>query len=525
MLFAQEKFRRCFVQVCCSPAFDFSQFSIPFERFNGEYSIKFMACAISQDSSLTEIYMETDSVRRGTLIRRFANVGCKGAIVHTFSRNDAARLAEKFYGRVLAKPAMKPGTILFTRGTPSIEPVVDRAPGDYEVWKRELAEMERREKMVVVTYEEPGSDEEAADGGYVFPRIVGSVRQLTGTTEVYHSVGGKRRMVETSEADSRELVDKAEELECIAGVLDARVGECHERLEACEAARVAEGEALRAELAEQRAEYEAQLEAAAVEHRALVVAKEAAWETRFAAKVLELLSLSGGGGSADLRAEGDARVAAVVAKYEARLATNDVVCCERLAAKEHAHALIKDTLDAKKVHDLLMAHELEMAQRLQKQRIELADERRLAARMRAELATAQGRVDELEEAAGTRGGIRMGRREDGSSNDGMMMRGAAESARNQTLKDLLVNASAMRHSAWLERDKARDEVKELEAKLDDKNREMENEVARLQMEIRGQEFVIADEKQMRRRAGRGDIFHEDGKVLVKCSKCSEVRFL
>ena len=119
----------------------------------------------------------------------------------------------------------------------------------------------------------------------------------------------------------------------------------------------------------------------------------------------------------------------------------------------------------------------------------------------------------------------MGRREDGSSNDGMMMRGAAESARNQTLKDLLVNASAMRHSAWLERDKARDEVKELEAKLDDKNREMENEVARLQMEIRGQEFVIADEKQMRRRAGRGDIFHEDGKVLVKCSKCSEVRFL
>lgn len=527
---SQEKVKRCFIEMYCSAEFDFSQITIPFERFGGEYTIQFMACAISAANERAELFMESDYVRRGVLKRRLMALGCRGVTVHSFSRNDTERLAEKFYGRVMEK-ANKPGAIFYTRGTASIEPLVERVSEDYDVWYQELLELGQREKMVIHTYQIPGSSDEDEDGmsggaSASLPQV-GSVRQLTAaessTTSVQRSGGGKRRMVVSAPVEGvvvRELTEKAEELECIAGVLDERVAEGQKRLEECEAARQAEGEQLRALLAEQKAEYEARLEAAAAQHRALVVAKEAEWEARLAGKVLELMSVSGSGSaSSDARAEHDARVAAVVAECEAKLAAKDVACGERLAAREAEHARSKDVLDAKKLRDLKAAHQKEMDRRLTKLRLELADERRLGGRLRAELAEAQGRVDELEDQVGAAG-------DEDEDEDGMIdqgtMRGMQESARNQHLKDLLVNAAVMRNGAWLERDAAKDRVVELEKKLDEKNLEMEMAVHRLRVEIRGLEVVIADEKQLRRREGKGDIFHEDGRVLIKCSKCFQV---
>lgn len=526
----QEKVVRCFIELYCNYETDFSQLTLPFERFSGEYAIKFMACAIISESSRNEIYMETDYVRRGVLKRRLMALGCRGVTVHSFSRNDTERLAEKFYGRVMEK-ANTPGAIFYTRGTASIEPLVERVSDDYDVWYQELLELGQREKMVIHTYQIPGSsdeDDDDADRGSAAATLlpqVGSVLQLTAAesavTSVQRTGGGKRRMVVSAPVEGvvvRELTEKAEELECIAGVLDERVAEGQKRLEECEAARQAEGEQLRALLAEQKAEYEARLEAAAAQHRALVVAKDAEWEARLAGKVLELMSVSGSGSaSPDARVEHDARVAAVVAECEAKLAAKDVACGERLAAREAEHARSKDVLDAKKLRDLKAAHQKEMDRRLTKLRLELADERRLGGRLRAELAEAQGRVDELEDQVGAAGD-----EDDDDMVDQGTMRGMQESARNQHLKDLLVNAAVMRNGAWLERDAAKDRVVELERQLDEKNLEMEMAVHRLRVEIKGLEVVIADEKQLRRREGKGDIFHEDGRVLIKCSKCFQV---
>jgi hypothetical protein len=527
---SQEKVKRCFIEMYCSAEFDLSQVTIPFERLSGEYTIQFMACVISAANERAELFMESDYVRRGVLKRRLMALGCRGVTVHSFSRNDTERLAEKFYGRVMEK-ANKPGAIFYTRGTASIEPLVERVSEDYDVWYQELLELGQREKMVIHTYQIPGSsdeDDDDADRGSAAATLlpqVGSVLQLTAaessTTSVQRSGGGKRRMVVSTPVEGvvvYELTNKAEELECIAGVLDERVAEGQKRLEECEAARLAEGEQLRAVMAEQKAEYEARLEAAAAQYRALMVAKEAEWEARLAGKVLELMSVSGSGSaSSDARAEHDARVAAVVAECEAKLAAKDVACGERLAAREAEHARSKDVLDAKKLRDLKAAHRKEMDQRVTKLRLELADERRLGGRLRAELAEAQGRVNELEDQVGSKDDD-----EDEYEDDQGTMRGMQESARNQHLKDLLVNAAVMRNGAWLERDAAKDKVVELEKKLDEKNLEMEMAVHRLRVEIKGLEVVIADEKQLRRREGKGDIFHEDGRVLIKCSKCFQV---
>ncbi len=66
----------------------------------------------------------------------------------------------------------------------------------------------------------------------------------------------------------------------------------------------------------------------------------------------------------------------------------------------------------------------------------------------------------------------------------------AGSARNQHRKDLLVYAAVMLDGAWLERDAAKDRVAELEAKLDDKNREMEKAADQPKKTIRGAGHVI-----------------------------------
>ncbi len=65
-------------------------------------------------------------------------------------------------------------------------------------------------------------------------------------------------------------------------------------------------------------------------------------------------------------------------------------------------------------------------------------------------------------------------------------------------------------------------VTALEKKLDEKELEMQIAVGCLQTDIKSLEFAVEQERQLRRRAGKGDIFHEGGKVLVKCTKCFEV---
>jgi hypothetical protein len=306
------------------------------------------------------------------------------------------------------------------------------------------------------------------------------------------------------------------ELECVAGVLDERASEWKRRLEACEARRVLEGEELRAQLVAQQEECEARLVHQETIHAGKMVAKDAEWEARLAAKVLELSGASLSEGVAD------ARLAAMVADCEAQLANRNVEHREQLAARDLAHARTKDILDDKKLQKLQLTLRVEMEDRFSALKRELADERQLCARFRADLAVSAGHVNTLEEEkmSGQWGGYQC---DDSDDELGLSMTRMTESERNQKLRCLLAQSAVTRKEAWLARDAEYDMVTALQKKLDDKETEGRIVVDRLKQEIRGLEFLVADERQLRKRAGKGDIFHEEGKVLVKCTKCFQVR--
>jgi hypothetical protein len=101
-----------------------SSLTLPFVRFTGDYMIKYAACAISAEGK-SEIFMETDPIRRGHLQEIMEKCGAKHVIIHSFPRNDSSRLANKFLGRVQKLAEKGDGVKLFTRGKTEIEASFD----------------------------------------------------------------------------------------------------------------------------------------------------------------------------------------------------------------------------------------------------------------------------------------------------------------------------------------------------------------------------------------------------------------
>jgi hypothetical protein len=307
------------------------------------------------------------------------------------------------------------------------------------------------------------------------------------------------------------------ELECVANVLDKRVDEWKRRLEECEARRSLEGEEFRAQLAALKAECEARLAHQETIHAGRMAARDAEWEARLGAKVAELAGVV----PSSIQ---DARVAAVASDYETRLMLKDAECRKQLAARDLEYVRAKDKLDAPKVQELKRKLRNDMDATLTQLKRELWDERELCARMRADLALSDGRNNllEQEKMSGQWGAPRY---DDSDDEHGLSMTRMTESARNTHLKQLLAKSAVTRQEAWLARDAEYDMVTALEKKLDAKELEMQIAVGNLEMDIKGLEFRLEHERQLRRRVGKGSIFHEDGKVLIKCTKCFEVRHL
>jgi hypothetical protein len=139
---SQEQFFRCYIEAYCLGDVDLSTFSLPFARLAGEYRIKYMACSVSRSAMQSDIYMETeDPVRRGEVVKNLERVGARHVIVHSFPRNDAEQLANKFLGRVLER-AKRPYGKLYSRGSTNTVPVLQRAEADYNVWLDMLRQMD-----------------------------------------------------------------------------------------------------------------------------------------------------------------------------------------------------------------------------------------------------------------------------------------------------------------------------------------------------------------------------------------------
>jgi hypothetical protein len=144
----QEQFNRCYIEALSMNESMLSTLTLPFAQFSGAYDIKYMACAVPADPShKTELYLETDLVRRGHLQSRLEQCGASGVVVHSFPHNDADRLAGKFLGRVL-KLAGSEGMTLYVRGeTKTVSPSGDASlpEPDFLVERRkeQLEEEER----------------------------------------------------------------------------------------------------------------------------------------------------------------------------------------------------------------------------------------------------------------------------------------------------------------------------------------------------------------------------------------------
>ena len=138
---SQEQFTRCFIEAYCLGDVDLSTFSLPFARLSGEYTIKYMACSVALSGLRSEIYMETDRVRRGDVVKHLERLGARHVVVHSFPKNDQEQLANKFLGRVLER-AKKQLTKLYTRGSTNTVPVLERAEEDYHIWLDALRQSE-----------------------------------------------------------------------------------------------------------------------------------------------------------------------------------------------------------------------------------------------------------------------------------------------------------------------------------------------------------------------------------------------
>jgi hypothetical protein len=93
------------------------------------------------------------------------------------------------------------------------------------------------------------------------------------------------------------------------------------------------------------------------------------------------------------------------------------------------------------------------------------------------------------------------------------------------LKQCFANASRMRHEAWTTRDEARALCVELEKELRDKELDAKLEIDRLKDSLKHSDEALQQERVLHRRQAQGGIFHEEGKVLIRCTKCYEVGFV
>jgi hypothetical protein len=80
----------------------------------------------------------------------------------------------------------------------------------------------------------------------------------------------------------------------------------------------------------------------------------------------------------------------------------------------------------------------------------------------------------------------------------------------------------MRHEAWTTRDEARARCAELEKELRDKELDAKLEIDRLKDSLKHSDEALQRERVLRRREAQGEILHEEGKVLIRCTKCYEV---
>jgi len=139
---SQEHFSRCYIEAYCLGDVDLSTFSLPFARFTGEYNIKYMACSVALSTLPSYIYMETtDQIKRGVVIKHLERMGARHIIVHSFPRNDQQQLANKCLGGVLER-AKQPYQALYSRGSTSTVPVLQRAESDYAIWNDMLRQLD-----------------------------------------------------------------------------------------------------------------------------------------------------------------------------------------------------------------------------------------------------------------------------------------------------------------------------------------------------------------------------------------------
>jgi hypothetical protein len=80
----------------------------------------------------------------------------------------------------------------------------------------------------------------------------------------------------------------------------------------------------------------------------------------------------------------------------------------------------------------------------------------------------------------------------------------------------------MRHEAWTTRDEARARCAELEKELRDKELDAKLEIDRLRDRLKHSDEALQRERVLRRREAQGEILHEEGNVLIRCTKCYEV---
>jgi hypothetical protein len=80
----------------------------------------------------------------------------------------------------------------------------------------------------------------------------------------------------------------------------------------------------------------------------------------------------------------------------------------------------------------------------------------------------------------------------------------------------------MRQEAWTTRDEARARCAELEKELRDKELDAKLEIDRLKDSLKHSDEALQRERVLRRREAQGEILHEEGKVLIRCTKCYEV---
>ena len=491
----QEQFRRCYIEAFSVNEPMLSALTLPFARFTGEYAIKYMACAVSAAADgKTELYMETDPIRRQHLQSRLEECGARHVVVHSFPRNDAERLAGKFLGRVLGLANDQADMTLYTRGrTDTVVPsAAQQAPPEPRLLERAWGG--EKAGRIIFDNEVEDLDEAMAREG------VGS---SSSSSAMFLDCAGtdgsplqkKRQRVEASE-------EADEDQAMIIEILGERARRFEERMLASEArlaTKEAEVEALLAEKANASQPAPgggggggnhgpASAAAAALEHakqieelvaeqnrRRRVFEHDVAMHNEVVQQALKMGDMY----KQETRKEVERAVRRVRREYQARL---DAALAPKTPAEQRVRELEAKVLALK---------------------VKAAEDAAAMAELHEELAQANSRLDDFEEqqqeegegdddddattTAGSEwGGDGTAKRAappKGCSLSQLRERLAGQRTEIADLKECFANASRMRNEAWMSRDEARARAAELEKRLEEKDYELRTEVNRLKTEV------------------------------------------